>query len=619
MICALPVCRLPYPRADASVVAARTRASFAAAILMAALFGPAHAGLPSAAQSRCRLVACPAGDLIATVTVRDALGTPVPFALVQVQLGGAAGLSGCSGAPLAGGATQTDLTGVAQFSFAARGAALNGAVVTANGVPLCAGTGVAGTDLTGNGLCDAFDMTVLRGLLGSGDRRGDLNGDGIVTPADTLIAAAHQGHGCTGSYTLPVSEPGGSFDVVVAFDSVAAPVQLAGPPGSAQDVIGGEFTLSVGPRLDGSTVRIELSGFDCFGTGWVGPTGATSTTSLRVVDDAPAIVGTWDNTGHFSFPAFRALLHSALADSLASIVVPDTIDVVPITGDTLLCTLSGTLQPAGNSYRVGWHFSAVAAVSPGPYHEVIEYIGDQQGRTVPVQEVACDHCKSLCILPVVLHDDNGQNAGISNADLTAQLDKAKAIWNKCCVVIQQGSASIDLNSTDLNTWGANETLGAYNKKLRDKLAEKDPVSGKPAVDDDHLKKCTVVAFLAHGAGPDGGGESLLGGDGVAINTTHLKTRCPGGPGKPDPDSRVLAHELGHTLGLPQTDRPGDKLMDDCGPGDSVGGELNEGDEGALSDQCAAVYKKATGTTDKPCFKSKNPKKGKKCTIKLSCK
>jgi hypothetical protein len=556
--------------------------------------------------------------MVASVIVRDAVGAPVPFAMVQVQLSLAPGLTACGGGPAPGGAAQTDLTGVAEFYFPAAGAAPNGARVLADGVPLCTGAGVAGADLTGNGHCDEADLALLRGLVGSGDPRGDFNGDGLVSPADTLMAAAHTRHGCSGSATVAVPEPGGTFAATVQFDNVVAQVQLSGPPGLARDTIGGELDLAFGPRLDPSTVRVELRGLGIFGTGWVGPTGATSTTTLRLADETTPVLGTWDAAGNFSFPTFRATLHSPLADSIANFAVPDTIDVIPIAADTVLCTLGGTLMPVGDGYQVSWNMSATALVNPSPYHHMTTWLGGQGGETVTVQGVECQPCKSLCILPVVLHDDDGSNAGISNQDLTALLGKAVGIWDKCCVVIQQASASISLNSTALNNWPNGQTLGNYNKQLRNKLAENDPGTGKPYATDAALKQCIVVAFLKNGAGPDGGGESLLKGNGVAINTTHLKTKCPGGEGKPDPDARVLAHELGHSMGLPQTDKPGDKLMDDCAPGDVVGGELAVDAEGELTDQCEAVYKFVQGSTKKPCFKPKD-KKSKKCRIKLSCK
>jgi hypothetical protein len=594
--------------------------SLAASALLAAA---AWAGPPFPPNCRCTIAICPAGDLQSTILVRDSGNLPVPFANVQIQFGGP-GIFDCAGGPPHSVMGQTDATGTAHFNIAGAGASVNGAIVFANGTPICNGAPVAGPDLTGNGIVDNSDMQLMRGLVGSNDRRADFTGDGLVTAADTLIANAHLGHGCIGSYQLLGPAGGTEFNLVLPLDGVPMTFDFANGD-SARDTLAGEITLEIGPRISPSQVHLELGVVSMFGGNFVGPGGSAGYYDLIPNRSGGPIAGTWSSNGTFSFAPFRALLHSGLADSVAAIVAPDTVDVVPVSGDSVTCTLAGTIAPTGDHYTFGWTMSLIPDSSPSQYLYCADGHAEQSGKTGGGNGAECPPCKTLCIVPVICADDNGANPGCTPADMKALLDKAAEIWNKCCVVINQGVAIVNLNSTALNTWGANDTPGTYGKRMRDALSKKQ-ADGKPLVPDDVLKACIVVSALAHGAGPDGGGETTKGGKDVQINPTHLKTRCPGGAGKPDPDSRVVAHELGHVMGLPQNDKPGPNLMDDCAPGDNVGGQTADGDEGGLSGDCATVHESGNLIADTssktgkpvPCFKL-NGKKPPKCTVKLTCK
>jgi len=181
------------------------RSTLVALIGVSALLRPAPAsaepsGVPSAANSvvAANLVTCPAGHLSFTVVVKDAAGSPVQNSNVVVDF--------CAAVPpidvcLTPGCTftgTTNATGTVVLNIPAGGTAASTVVAVRADAVLLAQRAVASTDQNGDLLVTAADITAINALLGTIDKRGDLDGDGFVTSADVSIVQAHMTHACGG-------------------------------------------------------------------------------------------------------------------------------------------------------------------------------------------------------------------------------------------------------------------------------------------------------------------------------------------------------------------------------------------------------------------------------------
>ena len=176
--------------------------------LPVALAAPAHAGVPSAANSvvdEC-LNVCPLGDIAFKVIVRDLASNPVANSQVWIDVCQApsvhaclqngcnvlvSGLTDASGAvlmhPTAGGVTP------APFSQLAR--------IYADGVLLT--TRVVGSpDQDGDKVVTAADLAIGASALGTNNPTMDfdcnLAATDVIEQADLTIQASHLGHNCDG-------------------------------------------------------------------------------------------------------------------------------------------------------------------------------------------------------------------------------------------------------------------------------------------------------------------------------------------------------------------------------------------------------------------------------------
>ncbi|MFI5370200.1 MAG: hypothetical protein ACHQ52_01490 [Candidatus Eisenbacteria bacterium] len=155
--------------------------------------------VPSAANSTvdANLALCPVGHLSFNVVVRDAASNPIQNSTVVVDFCSAPTVDICS-TPSCTFTGYTNATGVVVLNIAGGGtsaAAL--ASIRADGVPL-AQRAVASTDQNGDLVVTPADLAAIDALLGTTDKRGDLDGDGVVTAADVNILQAHMGHACGG-------------------------------------------------------------------------------------------------------------------------------------------------------------------------------------------------------------------------------------------------------------------------------------------------------------------------------------------------------------------------------------------------------------------------------------
>lgn len=154
------------------------------------------------------LLACPSGDMVFTVLVRNS-ASPTPFPEVELRLEGCPGVQfppvlGDEGYWIQPGRIITNGDELGQAVFALRaGGTCNGVSVLAFSAPLGI-RAVASPDQDGNLGVGASDLAIAEAKLGSSDPTADFDGDGSVTSADLDILRRHLGHYAPGMAT-PVS------------------------------------------------------------------------------------------------------------------------------------------------------------------------------------------------------------------------------------------------------------------------------------------------------------------------------------------------------------------------------------------------------------------------------
>jgi hypothetical protein len=182
------------------------RSFLPAAALTVLLPAVCAAGVPSPANSTMDpcIVACPAGEIVFHVVVRDISSNPVINSVVAIDF------CSCPGVTLCAASTTdpyqrfsaceirkvTDAAGHADFAIrAGGGCAFLGARVFADGV-LLAHRNVASPDQDGNLMVQLADLTLANSKRGSIDPTADFDCDGVVSDSDVSYVVPHGGHVC---------------------------------------------------------------------------------------------------------------------------------------------------------------------------------------------------------------------------------------------------------------------------------------------------------------------------------------------------------------------------------------------------------------------------------------
>jgi hypothetical protein len=249
----MPPCLARRPRRVAR--AAGALAALAGALAFAGA-SRANVADPSKSHLPARVFACPAGDSVTVVFVRELNGMPwnnrgvVTFdfcacAGFRLVPGGTAGgsidSSGCRivTAPLA-------LDGLAQVAIAGGGVGA-GQWVGFQADAFLGSRALASPDQNGDWIVDGADVAIVHAKIGTTDVSADLDGDGMVTATDEALALAHLGHGAA---PLAVPMPVGA----------AARVRFTRPP--APNPASGAVTLAIAGR-EGEAA--ELAVYDLAG------------------------------------------------------------------------------------------------------------------------------------------------------------------------------------------------------------------------------------------------------------------------------------------------------------------------------------------------------------------
>jgi len=182
------------------------RTALFAATLALLLASSARSAVPNPATSThdpC-FTACPLGDLVYHVTVRDAANNPVPSSTVVLDYS-QCGFVHCSNPGpgiVANDAARTMTTsanaaGVASFPLK-MGGCCPAVKIFADGV-LLATVSMASPDQDASLLVNGTDASILTALMSAPySACGDLNCDGLVSANDLTILLAHNGHACSG-------------------------------------------------------------------------------------------------------------------------------------------------------------------------------------------------------------------------------------------------------------------------------------------------------------------------------------------------------------------------------------------------------------------------------------
>ena len=178
----------------------------ATALVAAPATAPALSGVPSPFESTVDpcLVACPAGDIVFHIVVRDLANNPVINSVVQIDFCGCPGVTLCPQSTtdpyVRVGPCQirkvADVNGRADFAIRAGGLCANQDVrVFADGV-LIAFRRVASPDQDRNLMVDFADLLLAKAKKGGSDMTADFNCDAFVTDADMDFMVPHGGDDC---------------------------------------------------------------------------------------------------------------------------------------------------------------------------------------------------------------------------------------------------------------------------------------------------------------------------------------------------------------------------------------------------------------------------------------
>lgn len=242
-------------------------------------------------------------DLV-TVTVRDACGSPVPGAVVAIDLSGCSGLCIDSPDGLSG---VTNASGVVQLDPRVGGCADCPITITVNGVVIRTFNRVVSADWDGSsadGLVNCRDYLHFQPILAAGvfDDCTDFNGDGLVNIQDSIILApiinSHAANSvpCLGGCVSPPSgmvgwwpldETGGT----IAYELTGNPLaHFVGGPGHAAGMVAGSLSITDQAQYAQAPSAPAMN----FGTGsftidaWVRSSSLMSGPSVRTIVDKRA-------------------------------------------------------------------------------------------------------------------------------------------------------------------------------------------------------------------------------------------------------------------------------------------------------------------------------------------
>jgi len=182
------------------------------------------------------MIACPAGDLVFTTIMHNAVNNPIPVCDVIVSLGGcpsvhlppALGDEGYDVVPdpltptLQALRKTADLNGEADFAIRAGGTCPASTVrIYGNGV-LVAFRSLASPDQDGNLSVGPDDEALATAKLGTADPTADFDGDGVVTAADLGILDMHLGHHAPGMATPVASRSWGTLKLLYRYPPISS-------------------------------------------------------------------------------------------------------------------------------------------------------------------------------------------------------------------------------------------------------------------------------------------------------------------------------------------------------------------------------------------------------------
>jgi hypothetical protein len=176
------------------------------ALALVAVAAPSHASPPDPANSeidQC-LIACPAGNIVFFVLIRDFNRVPINNASVVIDFCDCPGVTLCPASTTDPydriGACQirkfTGTDGKAVFAIRAGGVCSSlGVRIYSDGL-LMATRRVASPDQDGDLVVEPADLDIASTKNGSADPTADLDCDGLVTDADLVLLTEHAGHRC---------------------------------------------------------------------------------------------------------------------------------------------------------------------------------------------------------------------------------------------------------------------------------------------------------------------------------------------------------------------------------------------------------------------------------------
>ena len=186
--------------------------SFSALLACTALNWPATArGVADPANSEVPpcLAACPGGDLVTVIVVRDFNNVPMENSTVLIDFSHCPAFVICPpeksdpyiyDEPSRTVRALTDATGAVGFPLRTGGVCgmANGVLVWADGV-LLANRTLASADQDGNLSVSATDQAIANAKLGAPDPTADFDCNGTVTAADLGVVQSHLMHYCAGA------------------------------------------------------------------------------------------------------------------------------------------------------------------------------------------------------------------------------------------------------------------------------------------------------------------------------------------------------------------------------------------------------------------------------------